>query len=173
MLYFTLTFPLPSISRNTAVTAITFYHFTASKAIINSNKKACKFWQYVREGAQKCALFQPARLLRSSPSIELNRSPLPDLMTAIFYFFPLHSIQIRSTSSSISELLWSSFVSHTSTIFDFSNIFTSMVHHSFTLSFGIIYLHYSFTRLLFICSFICYFSLRRLPYLPDHSLYLA
>lgn len=82
-------------------------------------------------------------------------------------------MQIRSTSPSISELLWSSFVSHTSTIFDFSNTFTSMVHHSFTLSFGIIYLHYSFTRLLFICSFICYFSLRRLPYLPDHSLYPA
>ena len=47
----------PSISRNIAVSAIQFYHFTASKAIINSNKKVGKFWQYVFESAHKCALF--------------------------------------------------------------------------------------------------------------------
>ncbi len=115
--------------------------------------------------------FQLARLLRSSPSAEVNRSPLPDLMTAILYFLPLHSVQMRSTSNSISLFCWSSFVSHTSTIFDFSNMFTSMVHHSFTLSFGIIYLYYSFSHLPFICSFYLFFQLRRLPYLPNHNLY--
>ena len=45
-----------------------------------------------------------------------------------------------------------------------------MVHHSFTLSFGIIYLHYSFSHLPFICSFYLFFQLRRLPYSPKHSL---
>ena len=115
--------------------------------------------------------FQLARLLRSSPSAEVNRSPLPDLMTAILYFLPLHSVQMRSTSDSISLFCWSSFVSHTSTIFDFSNMFTSMVHHSFTLSFGIIYLHYSFSHLPVFASMYSYFSLRRQPYFAKYSQY--
>ena len=139
---------------------------TAIKKLVNSGS------MYLRAHISALS-FQLARLLRSSPSAEVNRSPLPDLMTAILYFLPLHSVQMRSTSNSISLFCWSSFVSHTSTIFDFSNMFTSMVHHSFTLSFGIIYLHYSFSHLLFICSFYLFFQLRRLPYLPEHSLYLA
>lgn len=124
---------------------------TAIKKLVNSGS------MYLRAHISALS-FQLTRLLRSSPSAEVNKSPLPDLMTAILYFLPLHSVQIRSTSISTELLCWSSFVSHISTIFDFSNMFTSMVHHSFTLSFGIIYLHYSFSHLPFICSFYCFFS---------------